>query len=95
MGSCDLGLKNLNTRILGNNKVSVRDLSVAIGKGLDVGVTTALLHSLLPMQLGKRFLHWRHRRSSSRCAHYRGYKRRSSCIIRFNVLCVSAGAKAF
>ena len=65
------------------NKVSVRDLSVAIGKGLDVGVTTVSASlRYCRCSWGKGLLHWRHRRSSSRCAHYRGYKRRSSCVIK-------------
>ena len=76
------------------NKVSVRDLPVAVGKGLDVGVTTVSASLLLPMQLGKVFVLEASEEFIE--AHITGdISADLHALSRFNVLCVSAGAKVF
>ena len=77
------------------NKVSVRDLSVAVGKGLDVGVTTvsaslaiadAVGEKVFALEASEEFIEVRTLQDISADLH---------ALSRFNVLCVSAGAKAF
>ena len=78
------------------NKVSVRDLSVAIGKGLDVGVTTVSASLAIADAAGEKVFCTGGIGGVHRGAHITGdISADLHALSRFNVLCVSAGAKAF
>ena len=78
------------------NKVSVRDLSVAIGKGLDVGVTTVSASLAITDAAGEKVFCTGGIGGVHRGAHITGdISADLHALSRFNVLCVSAGAKAF
>ena len=78
------------------NKVSVRDLSVAIGKGLDVGVTTVSASLAIADAAGEKVFCTGGIGGVHRGAHMTGdISADLHALSRFNVLCVSAGAKAF
>ena len=78
------------------NKVSVRDLSVSIGKGLDVGVTTVSASLAIADASGEKVFCTGGLGGVHRGAHITGdISADLHALSRFNVLCVSAGAKAF
>ena len=78
------------------NKVSVRDLSVGIGKGLDVGVTTVSASLAIADAAGEKVFCTGGIGGVHRGAHITGdISADLQALSRFNVLCVSAGAKAF
>ena len=68
------------------NKVSVRDLSVAIGKGLDVGLRLSLFTRYCRCSWGKG-LALEASEEFIECAHYRRYVADLHALSRFNVLC--------
>ena len=78
------------------NKVSVRDLSVAVGKGMDVGVTTVSASLAIADAAGEKVFCTGGIGGVHRGAHITGdISADLHALSRFNVLCVSAGAKAF
>ena len=73
------------------NKVSVRDLSVAIGKGLDVGVTTVSASLAIADAAGEKVFCTGGIGGVHRGAHITGdISADLHALSRFNVLCVSA-----
>ena len=78
------------------NKVSVRDLPVAVGKGLAVGVTTVSASLAIADAVGEKVFCTGGIGGVHRGAHITGdISADLHALSRFNVLCVSAGAKAF
>ena len=78
------------------SKVSVRDLPVAVGKVLDVGVTTVSASLAIADAAGEKVFCTGGIGGVHRGAHMTGdISADLHALSRFNVLCVSAGAKAF
>ena len=97
-GELRLGLEESeHERILtATTKVSVRDLPVAVGKGLDVGVTTVSASLAIADAAGEKVFCTGGIGGVHRGAHITGdISADLHALSRFNVLCVSAGAKAF
>ena len=78
------------------SKVSVRDLPIAVGKVLDVGVTTVSASLAIADAAGEKVFCTGGIGGVHRGAHMTGdISADLHALSRFNVLCVSAGAKAF